>query len=93
MKIRACYMAQLRQAAGRAVEEVEVDAGCSVRDFVVHLAQARGQPLRNLLLGAGGEVQPTILIFVGDEQVPPGQVVPLRDGDVVTLLSPIAGGS
>jgi len=42
-------------------------------------------------LDACGGVQPAILLFVGDEQVGP-ETVPLRDGDVVTVLTPMAGG-
>jgi molybdopterin converting factor small subunit len=43
-----------------------------------------------LLLDANGQPNETILVFVNDEQMEPG--VELKDGDIVTLLSPIAGG-
>jgi molybdopterin/thiamine biosynthesis adenylyltransferase len=38
-------------------------------------------------------LHPTVLLFVGDEQVGPGERVVLRDGDVVTVLLPVAGGA
>jgi molybdopterin converting factor small subunit len=85
------YMAQVKQAAGVAAEQVHLEGPCSVEEFIVRLAERHGEPLRKLLLKAGS-VQPTILLFVGDVQVHPGDGTPLQDGDVVTVLSPIAGG-
>jgi len=85
-------MAQLKQAAGAAGEEIALPAPCVVRDVLLALADRHGAPLRSLLLDAGGSLQATILVFVGDEQVSANDGVALNDGDVVTLLSPIAGG-
>jgi molybdopterin converting factor small subunit len=92
MKVRVRYLAQLKQAAGLGAETVELEGPCAAREFVANLAERHGGPLRGLLLTPGGQVQPTILIFVGDEQVAAGASEALRDGDEVTLLSPIAGG-
>ena len=93
MKVAVRYMAQLRHAAGVAGEEVELEGPCRAHELVARLARGHGAPLRELLLDGQGRVQPTILVFVGDEQVRAGQDVTLRAGDVVTLLSPVAGGS
>jgi molybdopterin converting factor small subunit len=92
MHVAVRYLAQLKQAAGSAGEQVEVPSPCSVEELLALLAQRRGAALRNLLLDAAGKRQPTILVFVGDVQVAPGEPAQLRDGDVVTLLSPMAGG-
>ena len=86
------YVAQLKKAAGVACEEVEAPAPCSVRELLPLLADRHGAPLRNLLLGADGSPQSTILVFLGDKQVVLADDVPLKEGDVVTLLSPMAGG-
>ena len=93
MKVAVRYVAQLRRAAGVAGEEVALEAPCRAHELVARLARGHGPPLHDLLLDAQGRVQPTILVFVGDEQVRAAQDVTLRDGDVVTLLSPVAGGS
>ncbi len=90
MRIAVRYMAQLRQATGVSAEEVELPDACSVGDLLARLAGRHGEPLRRLLLDRDGATQPTILVFVGDEQA--GDRAVLADGDVVTLLSPIAGG-
>jgi molybdopterin converting factor small subunit len=92
MKIAVRYMAQLRTAAGCAAELVEMDAAASPADLMVRLAERHGQPLAGLLLDADHQAQPTVLLFVGDEQVRADQPFALHDGDAVTLLSPMAGG-
>lgn len=92
MNIAVTYRAQLRHAAGVPAEKIELDGPCSLRAFVAILAERHGPLLQALLLDASGSPQPTILIFVGDQQVGPGQHVELRDGDAVTMLAPMAGG-
>jgi molybdopterin converting factor small subunit len=92
MRIAVRYMAQVKLAAGVASEQVEVDEPCSVQDFVTRLAARGGPELAKLLLDPSGRVQPTILVFVGEDQVRPEDPRTLRDGDVVTVLPPIAGG-
>jgi sulfur-carrier protein len=91
MKVTVRYMAQLRRAAGSAAEQVEFDLPCSPADLLKRLAERHGPPFRDLLLDAEGRVQHAVLLFVGDEQIGPVPV-PLRDGDVVTVLTPMAGG-
>src|SRR5262245_36326091 len=92
MKITIRYRAQVRLAAGVPSEEVELAQTYSMREFIARLAERHGDPLRQLLLDTGGNLHPTILLFVGDEQVEPADRVEWKDGDVVTVLSPMAGG-
>ncbi len=92
MKITIHYMAQLKQAAGKASEQMELDGPCKVSDLVRRLAEQHGDSLRRLLLDPTGALQPTNLFFLGDSQIQPSDPVQLKDGDVVTVLSPIAGG-
>ena len=83
MIVQVRYLAQLRHAAGRSGEAIEIDEGRTVADLVAHLAESR-PALRNVLHS------PTLLVFVGDEQAPMGH--PLRPGDEIILMTPIAGG-
>lgn len=85
MKVSVRYMAQVKRAAGVAVEQVELPDACSLRDLLTRLGERHGEPLRQLL-------GPALLIFVGDEQAALDEPVVLREGDVVTILSPMAGG-
>ena len=91
MKVAVRYMAQLRRTAGSAAEEVELAQSCSAAELVQRIAERRGGTFRNLLLDGGGNVQQAVLLFVGDQQVGP-ESAPLHDGDVVTVLTPMAGG-
>jgi molybdopterin converting factor small subunit len=61
-------------------------------ELVAHLTSRR-EALQRLLLDGNGSLQPTILFFVGDDQVAPDDDLNLKEGDVVTLMAPIAGGS
>lgn len=92
MRITVRYMAQVRRAAGVSSEQVEAAEACAVREFVRQIAARHGEPLRQLLVDEAGLPQPAILLFVGDVHIAAGEDAPLRDGDTVTLLSPISGG-
>jgi molybdopterin converting factor small subunit len=93
MKVLVRYMAQLRAAAGVAAETVDLDHPCTASELAARLAAQHGEALRRLLLGADGRLSPTILVFLGDSQVGPDESLPLKEGDVITLLAPVAGGS
>lgn len=92
MKVTIHYMAQLKQAAGTASEQLELDGPCKVAELVRRLADRHGDLLRRLLLDPTGLPLPTNLFFLGDSQIQPSESVHLKDGDVLTVLSPIAGG-
>jgi molybdopterin converting factor small subunit len=93
MRVSVRYMAQLRTAAGTAGETIDLDGPCTASDLATRLAARHGDALRRLLLGPDGQLGSMILVFVGNSQVGPGESLSLKDGDVVTLLSPVAGGS
>lgn len=92
MRVSVRYMAQLRTASGVAAETLDLDGRCTAADLAAQLAARHGEALRRLLIGDDGRLSPVILVFVGDTQVWPGEESDLKDGDVVTLLSPVAGG-
>jgi len=91
MRVTIYYLAQLKQAAGVPSEVLDVPPG-TVHDLIRHVAERHGDTLRRLLFAGDGSLQPTNLIFVNDVQVQQPTSLPLKDGDGVTLLSPIAGG-
>lgn len=92
MKVTVKYHAQARAAAGRASEAIELGESCSVRELLIRLGQRHGEALRTMILTPEGRPHPSILLFVGDEQVRSDSEAMLRDGDVVAMLSPISGG-
>jgi molybdopterin converting factor small subunit len=92
MHVSVRYMAQLRKAAGVDSDALELPEGSTPADLAAAVAGRHGEALRRLLLDGAGRLHPAILVFVGDVQADPDDPGPLRDGDVVTLLSPVAGG-
>jgi molybdopterin converting factor small subunit len=92
MKVAIKYLAQAKQAAGCPAETLELDGRCSLRELLRRLADRHGEPLRRLLLGPAGTPSASLLLFVGEEQVRWETPRELRDGDAVTVLSPMAGG-
>lgn len=92
MRIRVRYTAHLKQATGATTESVELDGPCLAMAFGESLDERHGDPLRQFLLDADGRLRSGILVFVGDDQAVADRPVALRDGDLVTLMTPIAGG-
>jgi molybdopterin converting factor small subunit len=93
MRVSVCYMAQLRTTVGVASETVQLAEGSTTADLVGSVAERHGEALRRVLFADSGRLHPAILVFVGDSQVDAETPVPLRDGDSVTLLAPVAGGA
>ena len=65
---------------------------CSVLECVRLLATQGEEHLRHFLLDREEQLSRTILLFADDTQVRDAGRVILKDGDVLTLLSPISGG-
>ncbi len=92
MNVTVEYAAQLKRAAGIASETIEIDVPCTLQDLISNLANKHDDSLRNLLFDSDGNLQRSILVFVGDHQVRWDEQLELKDSDVVTLLPPISGG-
>ena len=92
MRVVVRYLAQVQQAAGTASEELEAIPGCTGADLLRQLSARHGDDLRALILDAAGNVQPTVLLFLDDEHVRAEQTLPLKEGAVLTVLTPMAGG-
>jgi molybdopterin converting factor small subunit len=88
MSVTVKFSGQAREAAG--VPALTAAAAC-VAELLKELA-GRNEALRPLLLRADGTPSPSLLVVVGDEQVRVDDPRPLRAGDVVTVMTPIAGG-
>ena len=90
MHVTVHYLAQLKRAAGVAGETVMIEPGCTLTHLIQHLAQQHGEAFRTMALDDAGQPQRTLLYAIGDEQADLERT--LRDGDVVTVLAPMAGG-
>lgn len=82
MQVRALFFAGLREGLGRKDQEVELEAGATLADLLVHLRQA---------LPLVDQYAPRLIIAVNAERAPLDR--PLADGDEVAFLPPMSGGS
>lgn len=81
MTIEVRFFAELREALGRDRETMEIDAGRTARDVAASVtARLASDRLRELPL-----------LYAVNERVVSGDT-PLRDGDRLALLPPLAGG-
>ncbi|MEX2286539.1 MAG: MoaD/ThiS family protein [Planctomycetaceae bacterium] len=92
MRVNVVYAAQVKRAAGVASDEFELKGPCTVAKLLSSIVETRGESIRELLLDASGSPRKSLLLFVGDNQVYADAHVELRDGDTVTIMTPISGG-
>jgi len=92
MDVRVDYIAQVKNAAGVAHEFFPVDDSVRIMDLLRGLAGRHGAEFQSLVFDDTGNVRPSILVAVNDEQVMPDAAVPLHLGDSVAILSPMSGG-
>ena len=91
MQVTVHYLAQLKRAAGCSAEAATLPAAASLRDLLRTIADRRGGAFRSLVLDDAQEPRPSLLFFVGDEHADLKRL--LRDGDSISILTPMAGGS
>ena len=92
MKITVHYWGQIKQAAGRESEVVELPEAPTPRELVRHVAGLRGDPLQSFLLEDDGSPRRHLLLIVDDRHVNWDEETPLRDGAELTVMPPISGG-
>ena len=90
MRVTVEFFGPAREAVGQARLGVDCEPPVTAQDLVARLARERGGRLAHLLLAADRLV-PSVLIAINDVQAT-GPVA-LRDGDEITLLPPVSGGS
>lgn len=91
MQITVEYSAQLRVAAGRSAETVELPAGASLRELLRQLGEQHGERLATLLVNPDGDMHPWLMADCNGAMLKDAQSA-LEDGARVRLLSPISGG-
>ncbi len=93
MKVRVQYMAQLRTLLGVSEEQFELPEASDVMTLVKQMAQQRSAAAPHLL-AASDSLRPSLLIAINGAAIAlqTTESIRLHDGDVVTLLPPIAGG-
>ncbi len=91
MKITVQYAAQARNVTGTATESLELPELSSVREVLLRVVQ-RHAGLRGFMLTREGNPHPSLLLFVGEEQVQADEKRSMQAGEVLCILPPMAGG-
>lgn len=92
MSVTMEYSAQIKQALGLESERIELGSTRTVEGILEELARRHGERFRHFVPAAGGSRRGTLLLSVNDEQVFRDTPIELRDGDILRIMSPIAGG-
>lgn len=93
MRISMTYFAQIRRAAGGDTETLELPAGATVADALSAAAAAgHSADFRALTLAPDGAPHANLIVLVNDQPAARGRPAHLREGDRVSLFSPVAGG-
>jgi molybdopterin synthase catalytic subunit len=82
MRVRVLFFGVLRELAGKAVDEIEMPDGASVRDVIAHYASEIPQ-FRELL--------PAVALAVNQQYA--GSETLLRAQDEIAFLPPVSGGT
>ncbi len=92
MTVTVEYAAQVRTVAGVSSEAIEPDGPSTLQSVVNEVANRHGDAMRTLLFKDDGTLHPSILLFLGDDQLHWDGDAPVDDGAVLTILSPVSGG-
>lgn len=89
MKVTVLFTTQLKAAIGHSDQSITLCDNATVKDAIAVLAEKHPDHFAKLVM-ADGELLPSILLSVNDQQVEIN--APLKDNDTLTLLSAISGG-
>ena len=92
MNIAFTYFAQVRAATGVENENLTLDDGADVDAAVASLVEKYGDAFAGVVVDDSGSRRPSIIVLVNGVPSPHGTSRPLKDGDAVSILSPVAGG-
>ena len=92
MEVRVEYFAQIKKTIGKAHEWVSLTSP-PVLDHLLRLLYERNSPeFRSIVFDEKGNVLPSVMISLNYEQIEHGCAWPLKQGDTVSILSPMSGG-
>lgn len=92
MNIIVKYTAQLKKETGLAKETVSVGEEDSLKSLLEKVSSVHGPAVGDMMFDDAGQFKESIMIVHNGNQVSIDDPVKFRDGDMVMLMSPIAGG-
>jgi len=93
MKVKVRYFTTLRELAGSAEEEIELEVDASLARLIARVAIAHGNAARDYLYH-DDKADPSIYFLVNGKsaKVLSGLDTRLEEGDTVAIIPPIGGG-
>lgn len=94
MKVKVRYFALLREFTGKREDLVELEEDTSVGELLETLSAKYGEKFRDYLYGVGEFEGLSINILLNGRNISlnEGFKTKLQDGDVLSILPPVAGG-
>ena len=92
MVVTVQYTTQLKAALGTAQEEIQLADDATLAELLRQLSAQHGATFTDLVLMKDGNLLPSIIVCIDDQQSSAQQDVPLEDGNQVMFLSAISGG-
>ena len=92
MTITVYFTAHLKAAAGSARQTLLVEPGGTLADCFSLVCDRASDALRTLIVDERGELRPSIILCVNDEQTSLTDPTPLAEDSEVTFLAAISGG-
>jgi molybdopterin synthase sulfur carrier subunit len=96
LKVKVEYLGHIKNILGsRREEEVEVEAGSSIRDLLVVLIEKHGESFKKAVYEAGGkDIKSNFIATVNGYLLNQlsGVETKLKDGDHVVLMPIVSGG-
>lgn len=92
MKIKLRYTAQLKDVAKVGTDEMELKENDGIQTLLGELVEKYDKEFGAILFDAKGNYRNSNLIVINQSQVNYAENSLLKDGDKVTIMSPISGG-
>ncbi len=92
MKIKVKYTAQLKKAMGRREEFVEIPNGTLIVNLLGVLLQQNKEAFTDIVFDDNGDFLNAVLLILNGQQTSIDSIQSLNENDVITIMSPIAGG-
>ena len=92
MKVTVNYYGQLKQITNKDSESCDLSEQTDLNQMLAGLASQYGDKFKDFVFDQAGEIRVSLMISVNDNVVDKKPAPCLKDGDEVSILTPIAGG-
>lgn len=94
MKVKVVYLGLIRQKVGREKEEYDLTEGSLLRDLLNNIVNMHDALKSIIRMEDESPIDPALVIMLNGLSLNPTdkKEIALKNGDIVTLMTPIGGG-